>query len=151
MYCTYNFKLYISLSSLLSLPHSHTHIDTDTHNVLTHFPFFPQASKAEIAFLKYFGIVSPKAGRTLVYKMSDVAKMYQHWNLTIPDFIREICEGKVSYTLVYMYSTLRISCSGEIRIIVLQIDKHVLQLIKSPFWCLRSTVEVAGPPSAALH
>jgi hypothetical protein len=40
--------------------------------------------------------VSPKAGRTLVYKMSDVAKMYQHWNIAIPDFVKEICDGKVS-------------------------------------------------------
>ena len=56
------------------------------------------ASKAEITFLEYFGVVSPKAGRTLVYKMSDVAKMYQHWNIAIPDFVKEICDGKVSST-----------------------------------------------------
>ena len=59
----------------------------------------PQASKAEITFLKYFGVVSPKAGRTLVYKMSDVAKMYQHWNIAIPDFVKEICDGKVNYNV----------------------------------------------------
>ena len=59
-------------------------------------PFYSQASKAEITFLKYFGVVSPKAGRTLVYKMSDVAKMYQHWNIAIPDFVKEICDGKAS-------------------------------------------------------
>ena len=61
-------------------------------------PFYSQASKAEITFLKYFGVVSPKAGRTLVYKMSDVAKMYQHWNIAIPDFVKEICDGKASST-----------------------------------------------------
>ena len=45
--------------------------------------------------MKVLGIVSPKAGRTLLYRVSDVAKMYPHWKMMIPDFIDELCAGKV--------------------------------------------------------
>jgi len=46
--------------------------------------------------MKVLGVVSPKAGRTLLYKITDVAKMYPHWKMIIPEFIEELCAGKVS-------------------------------------------------------
>ncbi len=45
--------------------------------------------------MKLLGVVSPKAGRTLLYRVSDVAKMYPHWKMIIPDFVEELCAGKV--------------------------------------------------------
>ena len=46
--------------------------------------------------MKYLGIVSIKAGRTLLYKVNDVVTMFQHWKSTIPEFIKDIAQGKVS-------------------------------------------------------
>ena len=54
-----------------------------------------QSSKPEINLMKLLGVVSPKAGRTLLYRVSDVAKMYPHWKMIIPDFVEELCAGKV--------------------------------------------------------
>ena len=48
--------------------------------------------------LKYLGVVSMKAGRTLLYKVKDVATMFNHWKSTIPEFIKEMIRGKVRAT-----------------------------------------------------
>ncbi len=45
--------------------------------------------------LKYLGVVSVKAGRTLLYKVSDVGTMFRHWKSVIPDFVQELIDGKV--------------------------------------------------------
>lgn len=45
--------------------------------------------------MKMLGVVSQKAGRTLLYRISDVAKMYPHWKMIIPEFIEELAAGKV--------------------------------------------------------
>ncbi len=51
--------------------------------------------------MKLLGVVSPKAGRTLLYRVSDVAKMYPHWKMIIPDFVEELCAGKVGGGFTY--------------------------------------------------
>ncbi len=61
----------------------------------------PQSSKPEINLMKLLGVVSPKAGRTLLYRVSDVAKMYPHWKMIIPDFVEELCAGKVGGGCTY--------------------------------------------------
>ncbi len=45
--------------------------------------------------MKLLNVVSQKAGRTLLYRVSDVAKMYPHWKMIIPEFIEELAAGKV--------------------------------------------------------
>ena len=45
--------------------------------------------------LKCLGVVSLKAGRSLLYKVHDVGTMFQHWRVPIPEFIKDMVEGKV--------------------------------------------------------
>ena len=53
------------------------------------------ANKAEIGILKNLGILGVKAGRSLVYRAVDVAKMFDHWHTAVPEFLKELCDGKV--------------------------------------------------------
>ena len=54
-----------------------------------------QASKTDMDVMKCLGVVSMKAGRTLLYKVADVVTMFTHWKLAVPFFIREMARGKV--------------------------------------------------------
>jgi len=54
-----------------------------------------QASKADIDVMKCLGVVSMKAGRTLLYKVSDVVTMFHHWKSPVPTFIKDLVDGKV--------------------------------------------------------
>ena len=49
--------------------------------------------------LKSAGAVGTKAGRVILYKVADVAKMFSHWRVPIPYFMEEILNGKVSESL----------------------------------------------------
>ena len=48
--------------------------------------------------LKAAGAVGSKAGRVILYKVTDVAKMFSHWRVPIPQFMEEIINGKVNNT-----------------------------------------------------
>lgn len=61
-----------------------------TYSITVH-----HANKAEIGILKNLGILGVKAGRSLVYRAADVAKMFDHWHSPVPDYLKELCEGKV--------------------------------------------------------
>lgn len=65
--------------------------------IFVHFllHIYVQSNKSEINLMKMLGVVSQKAGRTLLYRISDVAKMYPHWKMIIPEFIEELAAGKV--------------------------------------------------------
>lgn len=45
--------------------------------------------------LKAAGSVGAKAGRVIVYRVTDVAKMFAHWQRPIPQIIEDICNGIV--------------------------------------------------------
>lgn len=53
-------------------------------------------SKSEVAALKHLGVVEAKVGRSVLYRASDVAKMFAHWNQSPPECLREVCHGRVS-------------------------------------------------------
>ena len=55
----------------------------------------PLLRQAEIGVLKYLGVVGVKAGRSLLYSAGDVAKMFAYWKSSLPEFIRQLCKGKV--------------------------------------------------------
>ena len=57
--------------------------------------------------LKYLGVVSMKAGRTLLYKVSDVATMFNHWKSTIPEFVKDMVQGKVSGLYIEIVGSIR--------------------------------------------
>ena len=61
-----------------------------TYSITVH-----HANKAEIGILKNLGILGVKAGRSLVYRAADVAKMFDHWHSPVPDYLKELCEGTV--------------------------------------------------------
>ena len=46
--------------------------------------------------LKAAGAVGSKAGRVILYRVTDVAKMFSHWRVPIPQFMDEILNGQVS-------------------------------------------------------
>lgn len=54
-----------------------------------------QASKTDMDVMKCLGVVSMKAGRTLLYKVADVVSMFTHWKLRVPGFIEEMARGKI--------------------------------------------------------
>ncbi len=56
-----------------------------------------QATKTHMAMLKFLGVVSVKAGRTLLYKAVDVITMFQHWRTAIPDFVHQLAQGHVRH------------------------------------------------------
>lgn len=45
--------------------------------------------------LKEAGVVGIKACRIIIYKTSDVIKMYNHWNVPVPRYITDLSNGKV--------------------------------------------------------
>ena len=53
------------------------------------------ATKAEISLLKWIGVLGMKAGRALLYKITDVAKMFGYWHLPVSPVVKELCDGKV--------------------------------------------------------
>ncbi len=53
------------------------------------------ATKPEIIGMKTLGVIGLKAGRSLVYRVADVAKMFEHWRSHVPEYIAELCMGKV--------------------------------------------------------
>lgn len=53
------------------------------------------ASKAEISLLKWIGVLGMKAGRALLYKITDVAKMFGYWHLPVTPLVKELCDGKI--------------------------------------------------------
>ena len=54
-----------------------------------------QATKTDMAMLKHLGVVSVKAGRTLLYKAVDVVTMFRHWKTNVPNFVNDMAMGKV--------------------------------------------------------
>ena len=60
------------------------------------------ATKAEISLLKWIGVLGMKAGRALLYKITDVAKMFGYWHLPVSPLVKELCDGKVRCVGVYM-------------------------------------------------
>ncbi len=50
--------------------------------------------------LKEVGVIGIKACRAIVYKISDVIKMYSHWRIPVPRFLNDLNNGKVSSTCV---------------------------------------------------
>ena len=63
--------------------------------------------------LKSARAVGTKAGRVIVYKVADVAKMFAHWRVPLPHFMEEICNGKVIPAVhihVYNYASVVVLC-----------------------------------------
>jgi len=50
-----------------------------------------------MAMLKYLGVVSVKAGRTLLYKAVDIITMFRHWKTNVPDFVSSLSQGQVRH------------------------------------------------------
>ena len=47
--------------------------------------------------LKAANVIGVKACRVVMYKVSDIVKMHNHWNLLVPHYLSDLSIGKVSY------------------------------------------------------
>ena len=56
-----------------------------------------------MAMLKHLGVVSVKAGRTLLYKAVDVVTMFKHWKTSIPQFISDMAQGMVGVVKIWVW------------------------------------------------
>lgn len=53
------------------------------------------ASRPNMNALKEEGVIGTKACRAIVYKVSDVIRMFGHWGVPVPQFLHDINNGKI--------------------------------------------------------
>ena len=54
-----------------------------------------QLNRKSMQLLKAEGVIGVKACKAIVYKVSDVLRMYGHWNVPTPQFLYDILNKKV--------------------------------------------------------
>ena len=56
--------------------------------------------------LKAEGVIGVKACKAIVYKISDVLRMFGHWNVAVPQVLYDILANKVISTLFTYFQVL---------------------------------------------